>query len=53
MTGEGTKREGCLLKVIDNPQDPPATAGRQNIAFTFTTFLHLDSDAFLKQILGV
>lgn len=41
MTGEGTKREECLLKVTEDPRDPPA--GQQNI-----TFLHLESDTSLK-----
>lgn len=43
MTGEGTKKEECLLKVPDDPPDPPATAGQQDIPF-----LHLESDALLK-----
>lgn len=42
--GEGTKREECLLKVTEDPRDPPATAGQQNVMF-----IHLDNDTSVKK----
>lgn len=40
MTGDGIKKEECLLKVTDDPPDPRATAGQRNVHLHRATFLN-------------